>query len=311
MSEPRLMVGLGEVLWDLLPSGKLLGGAPTNFAYMATVLGNRGIVASRVGNDELGHETRRAMKTLGLSTEHLQHDEAHRTGTARISLDDAGQAEFAIDKPVAWDFLEWTKGWQQLAAHADVVCYGSLAQRSPGSAATIEAFLRATPARALHICDANLRKPLPDRDTVCRSFDHADIVKLNEQEFVYASSLVRGGSDEIDTARRLLTEFDLQMVCITRGGRGSTLVTQFEVESHPGFSVPVADSIGAGDAFTACVAHYWRSQRTLREISEFANRLAAWITTQVGATPALTRSKLRELIDGDTVDGIAPCFSTT
>jgi len=307
MSKPRLMIGLGEVLWDLLPSGKLLGGAPTNFAYMATVLGNRGLVASRVGDDELGREARHAMDNLGVSTLFLQKDVVHDTGTARVSLDTAGHPDFSIDAPVAWDFLEWTTEWEQLASRADVVCYGSLAQRSAVSADTIEKFLRATPRHTLRICDANVRKPFYSIEVLRKSFRYADIVKLNEQELAYVSPLVGGSHlDDLEIARRLLKEFNLQMICITKGSAGSSLVTASEVESHSGFSVAVADSIGAGDAFTACVAHYFGSGMPLRQMNELANRIAAWVATQVGATPLLTPAKLKELTEETLIDGVTP-----
>src|SRR5690349_19652318 len=177
MTAPAIMIGLGEVLWDLLPSGKVLGGAPANFAYMASVLGDRGIVASRVGNDDLGREACRVMQELGLSTAHLQHDERHPTGTATVSIDAAGQPNFTIKNPVAWDFLEWSTQWEDLAARADVVCFGSLAQRSEKSAATIERFLKSTPRKTLRICDVNLRESFYSQAVLRRSLQYADIVK--------------------------------------------------------------------------------------------------------------------------------------
>src|ERR1700758_143085 len=140
MKKPALMVGLGEVLWDFLPSGRVLGGAPANFAYMASVLGNEGIVASRVGIDDLGREAYEEMNRLGLNTSFLQRDGLQPTGTADVSIDQWGQPNFTIKQPVAWDFLQWTAEWEELSAQADVVCFGSLAQRSPMSALTIECF---------------------------------------------------------------------------------------------------------------------------------------------------------------------------
>jgi fructokinase len=123
------MIGLGEVLWDILPSGKVLGGAPANFAYMTNVLGDEGIVASRVGNDELGREACEVIQRRGLNASYLQYDNEHQTGTAAVSIDAAGQPNFTIREPVAWDFLHWTSGWEELSNRADVVCFGSLAQR--------------------------------------------------------------------------------------------------------------------------------------------------------------------------------------
>src|SRR5678815_3015769 len=162
MTKPAIMIGLGEVLWDLLPSGKALGGAPANFAYMANVLGDRGIVASRVGNDEFGREARVIMQGLGLSTSYVQQDDQHQTGTAEVVIDAAGQPTFTIRESVSWDFLEWTVSWEELASRADVVCFGSLAQRSPTSAGTIDRFLRAVSKETLRICDVNLRQSFYD-----------------------------------------------------------------------------------------------------------------------------------------------------
>src|SRR5438477_4510415 len=144
MSASYLMVGLGELLWDLLPTGKQLGGAPANFAYFSNLLGDEGWVASRVGTDALGGEARARLRVLGACTDCLQVDGVHSTGTVQVQVDAAGQPQFDIKQPVAWDFFEWTPQWEALARRAQAVCFGSLAQRSPCSRATILHFLRAT-----------------------------------------------------------------------------------------------------------------------------------------------------------------------
>lgn len=291
------MIGLGEVLWDLLPSGKVLGGAPANFAYMASVLGDRGIVASRVGDDDLGREACRVMQELGLSTAYLQHDDRHATGTATVSIDAAGQPNFTIKNSVAWDFLEWSPQWEQLAATADVVCFGSLAQRSEMSGTTIEQFLKKTPKNALRICDVNLRESFYSQGLLRRSFQYADIVKLNDQELLQVSYLFKLGVGRHETlARRLLHLCDLRLVSITRGARGSLLVTEGEAVEHKGFRVAVTDAVGAGDAFTACLAHHYLRGHSLQEISESANRFASWVATQRGATPPISTEKLQSIL---------------
>ena len=291
------MVGLGEVLWDLLPSGRVLGGAPANFAYMATVLGDQGVVASRVGDDELGREACAVMDTLGVNTSYIQYDKRSETGTAGVMLDLAGQPKFEIKRPVAWDFLQWTPAWEELSSRADVVCFGSLAQRSPTSADAIERFLRNSPKSALIICDANLREPFYNVDCLRRSFVHADVLKLNDQELNRIASLLgMSGGDERELANRLFHEFDLELISITRGARGSLLISESEMVEHTGISVEVADAIGAGDAFTACVAHYYLQSCRLEEISESANRFAAWVATQVGATPLISQAQLSEIL---------------
>ena len=303
MDKPAIMIGLGEVLWDLLPSGKALGGAPANFAYMAKVLGHQGIVASRVGNDELGQEAKAVMQGLGLNTSYLQEDDQHQTGTAGVLIDSGGQPTFTIKESVSWDFLDWTSAWQELAARADVVCFGTLAQRAPTSAATIDGFLRTVPHNTLRICDVNLRQSFYNRDVLHRSLRHADIVKLNDQEFLEVSSLLTLGVGSEETlARRLLDYCSLRLVCITRGARGSLLVSEDKTVEHGGFSVKVADAIGAGDAFTACLAHYYLSGETLEDISRSANRFASWVATQIGATPLIHEPRLHDILNGIVLD---------
>lgn len=296
MSSSPLMVGLGEVLWDLLPSGRVLGGAPTNFAYIAALLGNRGIVSSRVGHDALGREACQVMEGLGLDTSYIQYDDQYETGTASVSLDGDGQPAFTIAQPVAWDFLEWNPEWKALSTQANVICFGSLAWRSATSAQTIELFLQNTAPNAIRICDANLREPFYNSDTLRRALGHANILKINDQELTLISSLFGVPiNDQISMAKHLLREFRLDLICVTKGARGSLLVSRSESVIHPGFPVTVSDAVGAGDAFTACVAHYYSRGRPLQEISDLANRFASWIATQVGATPQITSSQLLEL----------------
>jgi fructokinase len=293
------MIGLGEVLWDILPTGRVLGGAPANFAYMTNVLGDQGIVASSVGKDELGREACQLLQTLGLNTSYLQRDDLHETGIATVTIDGTGQPNFTIKESVAWDFLEWTADWEELSARADVICFGSLAQRSLTSADTIDRFLRNASPRALRICDVNLRQSFYNKDVLSKSFQYADIVKLNEQELTQVSHLFHLGAGAAEVvARRLLEDCDLKLVCITRADRGSLLVSREQTVEHLGFQVTVADAVGAGDAFTACLAHHYVRRNPLRQISEAANRFASWVATQRGATPAITSSQLHEILNG-------------
>jgi len=200
---------------------------------------------------------------------------------------------------VAWDFLEWSSQWEDLAARADVVCFGSLAQRSEKSAATIERFLQSTPKKALRICDVNLRESFYSLPLLRRSFQYADILKLNDQELLQVSYLFKlgVGTQEV-LAQRLLHLCDLRLVSITRGSRGSLLVTEAEAVEHKGLRVTVADAVGAGDAFTACLSHHYLRGHSLQEISESANRFAAWVATQRGATPLITTEKLQSILNG-------------
>lgn len=287
---PRLVVGLGELLWDLLPSGAQLGGAPVNFAYHVARLGDRGVVATRVGDDERGREALARLRQVGLPTDAVQidPDPAHPTGTAVPVLDEQGQAaHWTITAGVAWDDLAWTPAWQVLAAEADAVCFGSLAQRSARSRATIARFLDATRPEALRIFDVNLRQAFYSAEVLAESLGRARIAKLNDQELPEVTRLLGlGGAGEVDRARRLLRAFSLALVCVTRGARGSLLVTPTETSAHPGFPTPVVDTVGAGDAFTATLTHHWLRGASLAAIGEAANRQGAWVAARAGATPS-------------------------
>jgi len=293
----RTSVGLGELLWDLLPSGKQLGGAPANFAYITNLLGDHGIPASRIGCDALGDEALQKLTQLGLGTSFVQRDSVHPTGTVNVKIDAAGQPCFDILHPVAWDYLEWTKEWQQLAREADAVCFGSLAQRSPCSHSTIRSFLNATRREAIRIFDVNLRQNFYSRQILADSMSLATIVKLNHEELPKIMALFElEHRSEKDSARRLLSLHNLKLICVTRGGAGSLLISADECSEHAGVKVKVADTVGAGDAFTAAMAHGYLRGTPLAQINETANRVGAWVASQSGATPALKAGGLSRIL---------------
>jgi fructokinase len=279
---------LGEVLWDVLPERTCLGGAPANFAYIATLLGNEGIVASRVGVDARGTEARRRMAELGLDVGYLQIDGEHATGVVKVEMDAEGQPHYEIAQPVAWDFLEWAPNWQHLAETADAVCFGSLAQRSEPSRGTIRRFLSATRPATLKVFDVNLRQSYYSAEILAISMKLADIVKLNDEELPQIMSAVGLRHEgELESAKRLLREYDLKMVCVTRGARGSLLVSGEGANEHPGFKVRVADTVGSGDAFTAGLTHEYLEGVSLAAMNEAANLMGAWVASEVGAMPTL------------------------
>jgi fructokinase len=289
----KRVVGLGEVLWDLFPGRSCLGGAPANFAYITTLMGDRGIVASRVGEDSRGIEALRRLEEIGLNIDHIQIDRDHPTGTVNVAVDESGQPRFEIAQPVAWDHLQWTPDWQCLAETADAVCFGSLAQRSASSRETIERFLRATPPNALKIFDVNLRQSFYSQEILASSMKLADIVKLNNDELPKIMSLNHlPDKDELSSARRLIEEYKLDLVSITRGGRGSLLVSEECFSEHPGFKVHVADTVGSGDAFTAGLVHEYLHGASLDLMNEVANLVGAWVASEVGAMPAPKRGAL-------------------
>ena len=297
-----IIVGLGELIWDLLPDGKQLGGAPTNFAYISRLLGNQSIVASRTGADALGVEARERLLRLGISTRHLQLDQAHPTGTVGVRVDERGEALFAVNENSAWDYLEWTGAWQELAAAADAVGFGTLGQRHPQARATITEFLKHTRTPALRLFDVNLRHSFFTPEMLGSSLQLATVVKLNVEELSKVAAMLGFAElDERAVAERLIEQFDLDMVAITRGEQGSLLVTKESVVNHPGIQVQVKDTIGAGDAFAATLAHGYLRGASLELISETANRMGAWVATRAGATPEAGPRLIEELF-GDLTD---------
>jgi len=293
----KKVVGLGEVLWDILPERTCLGGAPANFAYITTLMGDQGIVASRVGEDSRGVEALRVMEELRLDIDHVQTDREHETGRVQVKVDGKGIACYEIARPVAWDHLEWTLDWQHLAGKVDAVCFGSLAQRAETSQSTIRRFLQATPATTLKVFDVNLRQNFFSANTIVESMKLADIVKLNDEELPRVMSLCGlphdlTHKDEPSSAQRLAEAYRLKLVCITRGDRGSLLLRDGQVSEHPGFRVKVADTVGSGDAFTAGLVHEYLHGASLDLMNEVANLVGAWVASEVGAMPTPKRGAL-------------------
>lgn len=294
-----LVVGVGELLWDVLPGGRQLGGAPSNFAYISSLFGNRAAVVSRVGDDDLGREAVARVSSLGLDASHIEVDERRPTGTVNVTVDDDGVPEFQIVENVGWDYIEWNADLRQLTTQADVVCFGSLAQRLETSRATIQQFLRATRASCLRIFDVNLRQSYYDARILKTGFALASVAKLNDEELplvLGACGLPASGEETAD-AELLIEQFGMELICVTRGRRGSLLMKKDgSYSEHPGFRVQVADTVGAGDAFTAALAHHYRLGHSLETINVAANRMGAWVASQKGATPAAGPEEIARLI---------------
>lgn len=291
------MIGIGELLWDLLPTGKQLGGAPGNFAYMTSLLGDRGVPASRVGNDEFGQEALDKLSTLGLPTEYLQFDPAHATGTVKVQIDGSGQPCYEIVQGVAWDFLEWTSQWRMLAEEADAICFGSLAQRSTRSRETIRAFLRASRPGTIKVFDVNLRQSFYNAEVLASALAVAEIAKLNHEELRHVMRLLGLSYDgDVSSAERLRETQRLKLVCVTRGKHGSVLADESGTHAHRGFEIQVADTVGSGDAFTAGLVNRYLRGGSLADMNDMANRAGAWVASKVGAMPALGNDRIEEVL---------------
>lgn len=289
----KLIVGIGELLWDLLHEGRQLGGAPANFTVMSARLGNHGVVASRIGADELGNAARLLLQTTPVDSTFLQTDAAYPTGSVSVTIED-GQPEYVIHEPAAWDFLELTPEWRTLAGSTDAVCFGTLAQRSERARETIRSFVASTGESCVRVFDVNLRTPFFSASVLQDSLRLATLVKLNDAEMPQVLTLT-GLSNETRTdeaallagARLLLAAFPLRMVCVTMGAHGSLLVTPREHHRHHGIAAKVADTVGAGDAFTAALVCYYLQGAPLAVLNEAGNRWGSWVASQPGAMPPL------------------------
>jgi len=309
--EPRLILGIGELLWDLLPEGLRLGGAPANFTVMAGRLGSHGAILSRIGRDDLGRSAVEILDPLPADTEFLQVDAAHETGRVTVTLKD-GQPEYTIHEPAAWDFLELSDEWVKLAERADAICFGSLAQRSLESRQTIQTLAAQTKEHCVRVFDVNLRPPFYSSEVVQESLELATVMKMNDAEVPLVLGLL--GLQAFDPqnpaalrlgAEKLLEEFPtLKMVAVTRGGCGSLLVRRDAWHEHAGVAVKVADTIGAGDAFTAAMTDYMLRGADLATLNEAGNRWGSWVASRAVAMPELDgqeKSRIESSIEGKAV----------
>jgi fructokinase len=298
VTRPHLILGIGELLWDILPEGAKLGGAPANFSVMAGRLGNHAVVLSRIGRDDLGRRAIDRLDPLPVDTGSLEVDAAHETGRVTVNFEN-GEPHYTIHQPAAWDFLELTDEWVKLAERADAICFGSLAQRNIESRKTIQTIAANAPSACIRVFDVNLRTPFYSAEVIQESLELATVLKMNEQEAptildLLGLSIAGESSPAKDLracAERLLREFpSLTLVAITRGGSGSLLVNREECHYHPGLPVTVADPIGAGDAFTAAMTHYMLRGAGLATLNAAGNRWGGWVASQPGAMPPLPDS---------------------
>lgn len=288
------VIGLGELLWDCFPDERRPGGAPANVAFHAQQLGLSAAVATRVGCDPLGDELLQFLARQGLSTDLVQCDAEHGTGTVTVDPRVDG-TKYKFLENSAWDFLAAEDPWLAAMATARAVCFGTLAQRSEVSRRTIHACIAATSPTCLCVYDVNLRPPFYQREWIDASLRLATMVKLNDDEVaVLATMFERPPASEIKFARWLLETYELDLVCITRGPGGAAAVSAEETCETSGIAVQVADTVGAGDAFTAGLIwsrlNHWSLGRGLH----LANQIGALVASRPGAMPVL-EGELAEL----------------
>jgi len=286
MKTKRYVVGLGEVLWDVLPEGKKLGGAPANFAYHAgQFIGNDNTIAiSAIGEDELAEETLVALRQHGLND--LLPKVPYPTGTVQVQLDAQGIPTYDIKENVAWDNIPYDNDVKQIASSCRAVCFGSLAQRNVVSRATIHRFLDDTPDDCLKIFDINLRQQFYTKDIIEGSFKRCNILKINDEELVIINRMF--GFESLDmrtTCQQLLENYSLDMVVLTCGTNGSYVFTPNITSFQETPKVTVADTVGAGDSFTGSFCAAILNGKSIEEAHKIAVRVSAFVCTQNGAMP--------------------------
>jgi fructokinase len=286
---------MGEALWDVLPEGKKIGGAPANFAYHVSQFGLDSCVISAIGSDNLGREILENFTSKGL---HYLIDEVpYPTGTVQVELDPAGIPQYDIKENVAWDNIPYTPQLEALAEQTRAVCFGSLAQRNVVSRETINRFLNAMPRLddSLVVFDVNLRQGFYTKEILCNSMSRCNILKINDEELITLSRMFGyPGIDLQDKCWILLGKYNLRMLILTCGVNGSYVFTPGNVSFQPTPVVEVADTVGAGDSFTAAFIASILKGKSVDEAHRKAVEVSAYVCTRKGAMPTLPR----ELVEG-------------
>jgi len=294
MEEKRYVVGLGEVLWDVLPEGKKLGGAPANFAYHAgQFLGSDNTIAiSALGEDKLAEETIAALKEHGLND--LLPRVPYPTGTVQVTLDEQGIPTYDIKENVAWDNIPFDDDIRKIARPCRAVCFGSLAQRNIVSRTTIQKFLDETPADCLKIFDINLRQQFYTQEIIRESLQRCNILKINDEELVLIGRMFGyPGLDIENKCWLILGKYNLDMLVLTCGTNGSYVFTPGQMSFQETPKVKVADTVGAGDSFTGSFVGSILNGKTVAEAHKTAVQVSAFVCTQNGAMPTLPAEFLK------------------
>lgn len=291
----KYVIGLGEALFDCLPEGRKLGGAPANFAYHVSQFGLNGCAISAIGDDELGEEIIETFERVGLN--HILPKVAQPTGTVQVTLDEKGVPQYEICLGVAWDNIPLTNEMLEVAHNAQAICFGSLAQRSQTSRRTIQAFLDAAPQSALRVFDINLRQNWYSAEVIADSLNRANILKINDEELDVVATMLLGVpsvpgrliAEDPEKTRRvcrdLIARYHLQMLILTCGAVGSYVFTADEESYVATPKVTVADTVGAGDSFTATFVAQTLLGKSIREAHEKAVKVSAFVCTRKGAMP--------------------------
>jgi len=289
----KTILAFGEVLWDILPSCTVLGGAPFNFVYRVNSLGDMGLMVSRLGRDELGRKAFDQIVQLGLDTTYIQWDERLPTGTVQVSFDEDNKPDFVIIPQVAYDQIELTDTLVDAASTADCLCFGTLSQRSEISRRTIEQLLERA-GQSLKLLDINLRKDCYNPETVRFSLQKANVLKLNEDESHHLGRILGVAHRNIpEFCEEMLDKWSLKHCVVTLGEKGAfAMSARGEKIYVPGYGVKLSDSIGSGDAFSAGFVHKLLRGAPINQAARFGNVLGALVATKEGATSPITLNEI-------------------
>lgn len=285
----------GEILWDILPTATLLGGAPFNFAARINMLGDNGLMISRLGRDELGEKAKQKVVGLGLDSTFLQWDEQHPTGTVDVSFDDQNNPDYVINPHVAYDFVEMIPQLKENVKLADCLCFGTLSQRAPKSRHTLSELLECAGA-AMIFLDVNLRKLCYSLETIKYSLSKANVLKLNEDEVFQISNILATNTTSIpDFCSFMIEKYQLDYCLVTLAEKGAYVQShKGEAIYTPGYKVELVDSLGSGDAFSAGFVHQLLAGATVQDACVFGNFLGAIVATQQGATQPISKTTIKE-----------------
>ena len=287
------IVGIGELLWDMLPGGRQLGGAPANFVYYCNLLEMQAWPVSAVGNDELGIQSLQKLKQAGIDTEYIQILEDKPTGTVDVKLDIDGKPEYTINENVAWDYIQSDEKLIQLARQTDAVCFGSLSQRSKRSGSCVINFLENTTNDCLRIFDINLRQKFYSKQIINDSLALSNVLKINDEELIVVAEVFNIKGCQHSCLEQLAERKTLETIILTCGANGSIIYHKGQVNEHPGVKCTPIDTVGAGDTFTAVAVVGLLLQKSIEEINQQANKLAAFVCENHGAMVQLESLALK------------------
>ncbi len=303
----KTVLAYGEVLWDLLPSGPALGGAPFNFAYRMHSLGHQALMVSRVGRDDLGERVIQGAAQLGMDTRFIERDAQHRTGVVKVHVDTEGQPSYEIVPDVAYDFIEGSEALLAAAGRSACVCYGTLVQRAERSRRTLYELLKAAPD-AMKLLDLNLRPHCHTPHSIHESLGAADVLRLNHDEAKYLAELSGfADGDPVALLERIRACWALSHCVMTLGARGSLAIDAAGQRVYvPGYRTEVVDTVGAGDAFSAAFADKLLAGADLADACRHANALGAMVASQRGATQPIGADELEAFIASDPPREVEP-----